>query len=233
MSDLTSDIEEAYARRDDTKGSRYGWWRPDVVNQNAIRGAAVRRFLHHAFGTDLSATSVLDAGCGDGRLLRSLLECGVEPGRMLGVDMLSDRIESARRMSPPTLRFEVEDAIDVDPDRTFSLVTAFTVLSSITQERQRIKVLEGLWNRVEPGGWLLVFDFRFNNPSNPDVTGVRPRWISNHIHAEDRYVKTMFTPPPIARRLAPVSPILDRCFGQIVFPLRSHYLLGLNRGAKG
>ena len=232
MNNLSNQIDEAYARRDEIKGNRYGRWQPDVINQNAIRGAVVRRFLHHAFGPDLQAQSVLDAGCGDGRLLRSLLECGVEPGRMLGVDMLSDRIELARRISPPTMRFEVGNAIEVQPERTFGLVTAFTVLSSITQAGQRAEVLEGLWNRVDPGGWLLVFDFRFDNPRNPDVTGVRPRWIVDQLDAEDRFLKTMFTPPPIARRLAPLSPMLDRCFGQIVFPLRSHYLLGLKRAER-
>ena len=94
MNTLRPDIEDAYSRRDRSKGDRYGWWQPDVINQHFIRDMAFRRFLHDAFGADLSKIDVLDAGCGHGGLLRSLIECFVDPSRMIGVDMLSDRIET-------------------------------------------------------------------------------------------------------------------------------------------
>ena len=232
MNTLRTDIEDAYSRRDRSKGDRYGWWQPDVINQHFIRDMAVRRFLHDAFGGDLSKIDVLDAGCGHGGLLRSLIECGVDPARMIGVDMLDSRIEEARRRSPSDLRFEIGDATKVDAGQSFDLVTAFTVLSSIHPDPRRAEVLRALQDRVRPGGWLLLFDFRFNNPRNPDVSGVKPRWITDAARSGETHLRTMFTPPPIARRLAPVSPMLDRCFGQIVFPLRSHYLLGLKQAAR-
>ncbi len=229
MSDLTNRIEAAYDRRDRIKGDRYGWWQPDVVNQEAIRTAELRRFLLHGFGTDLTTLTVLDAGCGDGRVSRSLLECGVDAARVIGVDMLQDRVETARSLSPGRLRFETGDAVEVEPGRRFDLVTVFTLLSSVTDETERSRVLQGLWDRVNTGGWLLVFDFRFDNPMNPDVRGVRPRWISSRIDSSDQWVRTMFTPPPLARRLAALSPTLDRVVARIVAPIRSHYLMGLRR----
>lgn len=231
MSDLTSQIEGAYARRDDVKGDRYEWWQPDLINQHVIRGMAVRRFLHHAFGGSLSTIDVLDAGCGQGALLRTLIECGADPSRMIGVDMLQSRIDDARRRSPSSLRFETGDATEVDAGRTFDLVTAFTVFSSIMPIAQRAKVLRALHDRVRPGGWILTFDFRFDNPRNPDVSGVKPRWIRKQLEPGDIHLRTMFTPPPIARRLAPLHPALDRCFGSIAWPLRSHFLLGIRKPA--
>lgn len=231
MSDLTSRIQEAYARRDDVKGDRYEWWQPDMVNQSHIRSMAFRHFLHHAFGGDLSKTDVLDAGCGDGGLLRTLVECGGEPRRMIGVDMLQSRIDEARRRSPSRLRFEVGDATEVDVERNFDLVTAFTVFSSIMPLAQRAAVLHALHDRVRPGGWFLVFDFRFNNPRNPEVSGVKPRWIRDQLGPGEIHLRTMFTPPPIARRLAPLHPALDRCFASIAWPLRSHFLLGVRKPA--
>ena len=231
MSDLTKQIEEAYGRRDRDNGDRYGWWQPDVINQHFIRGMAVRRFLHDAFGGDLSKIDVLDAGCGHGGLLRSLIECGVDPARMIGVDMLDSRIEEARRRSPSDLRFEIGDATKVDAGQSFDLVTAFTVLSSIHPDPRRAEVLRALQDRVRPGGWLLLFDFRFNNPRNPDVSGVKPRWITDAARSGETHLRTMFSPPPIARRLAPIHLVLDRCFAAIAPPLRSHFLLGIRATA--
>jgi SAM-dependent methyltransferase len=229
MNSLRTDIEDAYSRRDRIKGDRYGWWQPDVINQQVIRDMALRRFLHHAFAGDLSNLDVLDAGCGHGGLLRSLIECGADPSRMIGVDMLRNRIDDARRRSPSDLRFEIGDATEVDAGRTFDLVTAFTVLSSIKPDARRAGVLRALQNRVRPGGWLLVFDFRFNNPRNSDVSGVKPRWIKDQADPGEIHLKTMFSPPPIARRLAPIHPVLYRCFAAIARPFRSHFLLGIGK----
>ncbi len=54
---------------------------------------------------DFTGLRVLDAGCGDGRLVWRIAP---QAKSMLGVDLEAEEIETARRETPPELRGKVE-----------------------------------------------------------------------------------------------------------------------------
>src|SRR5438132_13355288 len=67
-----------------------------------------------------SPTSVLDAGCGTGRVARELARRGVD---VVGVDLDPDMLATARRRSPE-VRWVEADLASFDLGRTFDVVVA-------------------------------------------------------------------------------------------------------------
>ena len=224
-------IRDTYARRDATKGDRYAWYQPDVINQEAARQAVLRQLLHRAFSNDLSSLDVLDVGCGTGSLLRGLIELGVSPSRCTGIDLLPDRIETAIGRSHPAMQWHVGGLAALDADKTFDLVTAWTVLSSVVDADARRSLIDDMWDRVRPGGWLQIFDFRFNNPRNPDVRRVR---VSDFRELDpvptEVFRRSLITSPPLARRLCRAHPRLDSLLSAVLPAVRSHQFHMLRRG---
>ncbi len=228
MTGSTQRIKDAYARRDATKGDRYAWHQPDVINQDAARQAVLRQLLHRVFGNDLSSLDVLDVGCGTGSLLRGLIELGVSPSSCTGIDLLPDRIETAIERSHPAMQWHVGGLAALNVDKTFDLVTAWTVLSSVVDADARRSLIDDMWDRVRPGGWLQIFDFRFNNPRNPDVRSVERGEVS-HLHAGRSFRRTIWTPPVLARGLCRLHSSIDRLFAAALPLMRSHQFLMLQR----
>ena len=223
MSELRDQIKSQYAHRDAIKGDRYAWHKPDVMNQTVAKSFALRKLLRRLIGENLSQIHVLDVGCGTGTLLRELLELGVEAQNCTGVDFLSDRIEEANNRSPQAMNFQVGGLESVDPAHRFNLVTAFTVLSSVLDAQARQDLLKEMWSRVKPGGWMMIFDFRFNNPRNKDVRAVRSiDFDCLSASCAQQITKSLLTPPPIARCLCQVHALLDRAFAAILPIARSH-----------
>ena len=231
MTDSASQIRDVYARRDATKGDRYAWYQRDVINQEVARNTAVRTLLHRAFGGDLSAVDVLDVGCGNGAMLRGLIELGVPPEKCTGIDFLPDRIEDAVSRSHVSMHWQVGGLETIDSDRRFALVTAWTVLSSVPGADERRSLLDALWERVRPGGWLQVFDFRFNNPRNPDVRRVRKcDFCELEPVPTEGIQRSLITPPPLARWLCRAHPRLDSLLSTVLPAVRSHQFYMLRRG---
>ena len=231
MTDSAQHIKDAYARRDATKGDRYAWYQPDVINQEVARQAVLRRLLYRAFGNDVSSLDVLDVGCGTGSLLRGLIELGVSPSSCTGIDLLPDRIETAIERSHPAMQWHVGGLAALNVDKTFDLVTAWTVLSSVVDADARRSLIDDMWDRVRPGGWLQIFDFRFNNPRNPDVRRVRACDLGELDPAPtERLRRSLITSPPLARRLCSVHPRLDSLLSAVVPAVRSHQFHMLRRG---
>lgn len=223
MSKLPDQIKVQYARRDATKGDRYAWHQLDVMNQETAKSLAVQQLLRRSIGKDLSHIHVLDVGCGTGTLLRSLLELGVQPQKCTGIDFLSDRIEEAISQSPQGMQFHVGGLESVDPAHSFDLVTAFTVLSSVLDVQARQQLINEMWDRVKPGGWMMIFDFRFNNPRNRDVRAVKSKdFDCLSVSCAHQITKSLLTPPPIARRLCQFHSVLDRVFAAMLPIARSH-----------
>jgi hypothetical protein len=104
-------------------------------------------------------------------------------------------------------------------------VLAVTVFSSIFDTSMAANVAGEIERVLRPGGALLWYDFRYDNPSNRDVHGVRELEVRRLFPGLDGRLLGLTLLPPLARRLGPMTavayPILSR-----LPPLRSH-LLGL------
>lgn len=103
-------------------------------------------------GLDLDgAESVLDLGCGDGRITAEI--AGRLPaGRALGVDPSHRMVEYARgAYAAPNLRFEIADARTLPFEADFDLVVSFNALHWVRQPDQP-RAMAALARSLRPGG---------------------------------------------------------------------------------
>lgn len=98
---------------------------------------------------ELEPDSLLDVGCGDGRLF-SLL--GVSPDRQVGADLSRKAIRHARAFNP-SVEFKVCDAGHINEE--FDVVTAVEVLEHIPDEKLT-SFVEGAEERLNSGGHFIV-----------------------------------------------------------------------------
>lgn len=197
-------IRAVYARRDLTgKSDLYGHDRPDMAYIQQRCQDAWREALAAVGALPPAGLEVLDLGCGFGGWLRMLVQWGAEPGRVHGVDLLGDRIEQARRVSPPEMDLRVGSGLRLDFDAaSFDLCAASTVFSSIPDPQLQQALAAELSRVLRPGGWLLVFDFVISDPRNPDTVGVGPARM-RALFPELRLAgsRRLLLPAPLLRRL--------------------------------
>lgn len=217
-------VNAVYAKRDLSGiSSLYAWHRPEVREQDAERERIYASFLFEAFGANLSKITALDVGCGDGRFLQMLVSWGANPELLIGTEYLETRLKAAVMRTAPGISWHLGD-LDFVQDATCDLVVANTVFSSILQEDIRNGLAGEMWRVLKPGGHIMVFDFRYNNPLNKNVRRVTRRELSRYWHqmVPLKY-QTLLLLPPLARLLAPYSLTALRILGCIpVF--RSHFV---------
>ena len=96
--------------------------------------------------------SVLDAGCGTGRVARELARRGVE---VIGVDLDPDMLATARRRSPE-LRWIEADLASVELGRPFDLVLAAGNVAILLTPGTEAAVIRNLARHLRPGGHLVA-----------------------------------------------------------------------------
>jgi len=102
--------------------------------------------MHHA------PRSVLDAGCGTGRVARELARRGVD---VVGVDLDPDMLATARRRSPE-LQWVQADLAGLDLGRTFDVVVAAGNVMILLTPGTEPLVLANLARHLPPGGLLIA-----------------------------------------------------------------------------
>ena len=201
----------------------YAWHRPDVMEQDAARNRVAGAMLAEAFGSDLGTLGILDVGCGSGGFLRQLVHWGADPLKLTGTEYQHDRLEQARLRSAPGIRWHLGD-LDILSDASVDLAIANTVFSSILDPAARQTLAAEMWRVLRPGGWTMLFDFRYNNPSNAQVR--RLGWHeARSLWPDDAFrYQTLLLAPPIARRLGAAPRLLGELLVTLAPILRSHFI---------
>lgn len=218
-------ISDVYHSRDNSdKRHLYAWHLPLVRYQEAIKDRMFAEVLKLAFGEDLSQISVLDVGCGDGNFLRKLIEWGASPDMLIGTEFLENRLLKAQGMTSDQVHYHLGD-LEFTKTNGVDLISAHTVFSSILATKEREVLASKMWERVRKGGWIMIFDFRYNNPSNSNVRKVTIRELRKNWPSSNRSIlKKGMLVPPLARKL-PGSNYAIADFCTLIFPfLRSHFV---------
>jgi ubiquinone/menaquinone biosynthesis C-methylase UbiE len=190
------------------------------------RRAAFRHLLAQAGLVPLTGRRALEVGSGAGGELAWLVELGAPPSALVGVDLIPDRVATARR-AHPEIDFRHGNAEQLGFDAaTFDLVMAITVFSSILDPAMAGNVAAEIARVLRPGGALLWYDVRYDS-TNPNVKAV-PAWrVRELFPGFAGTLQTVTVLPPIARRLGPATRVAYPALAALP-PLRSH-LAGLLR----
>jgi ubiquinone/menaquinone biosynthesis C-methylase UbiE len=222
-------VREAYARRAERGlDARYEYWQPANLFIYQARERELLAHLRRAGLLPLTGRKVLDAGCGDGAVLRDLLRYGAEEGNLRGVDLLPDRVERARALLPEAT-IDVGDARSLAfEDESFDLVLGFTLLSSVVDPEAR-KAVAGEMRRVtKRGGLVVLYDFRVN-PLNRDTRPVPPGELRSLFAGSQVDVRSTTLAPPLLRALIRVPGGWFACSALDVLPfVRTHYVAAVH-----
>ena len=203
--------------------ARYAWHRPEILQQVAARSRTFAALLSSTVGADLSAVRVLDVGCGSGGFLRQLIDWGADPAKLTGTELQKDRLDHARRCTAPGVTWHL-GPLEGIPQDSFDLVTAQTVFSSILHPGLRRELGAQMWRALRPGGWCLVFDFRYDNPRNRNVRKVTRAELEAMWPGGQRRYRSLLLAPPINRLLAGMPYLATELLAAVAPLLRSHFM---------
>jgi len=171
----------------------------------------------------LAEVRILEVGCGGGGILPLLTYYGATPGLLHGLDIDGTRVRSAQSRFP-AMSFTRADATRLPvKHRSYDIVLQSTMFSSILNRAQRKAAAAELVRVLRPGGFILWFDLRYNNPRNRRVQAVTRREITLELFpgSSTHFVSAVLL-PPLARRIAPVSWLFAEALTLLPL-LRTHY----------
>jgi SAM-dependent methyltransferase len=158
-------IERVYAGYRDDRGRQRAWSAENAGNA-AIREEVLRTLLELTPDALAGDGAVLDAGCGTGWWLARLVQEGVAPSRLVGIDLLSERVQGAEARVPGA-RVLAGDVRSLPlPAGSCALVLLFTVLSAMGS-REDVRSALGEARRVlARGGAIAVWEPRVWTPNS-------------------------------------------------------------------
>ena len=125
------------------------WLRDDIA------GRPFDRALLHAFAErvlELGNTTVVDVGCGPGRITVLLKDMGLDA---FGIDLSAGMVELARK-THPMLRFDVGSMLALDlPSASVGGVLAYYSIIHLPRDR-RAAALAEFFRVLAPGGQLML-----------------------------------------------------------------------------
>ena len=140
-------------------GAKNRWLRTrdvvgDTYDARYERAAAAGENVHGEadFLMRFRPASVLDAGCGTGRVARELARRGVD---VVGVDLDEEMLATARRKAPD-LPWHSADLVSVELRRTFSAILAAGNVITLLTPGTENAVIANLARHLEPGGVLIA-----------------------------------------------------------------------------
>ena len=199
-------IKEAYTKRDSLgKNKLYTVFNPASLFIGQQRERAIVDTIKRSGIEDLSDKNILDVGCGKGGTLRDFIKYGARAKNCYGIDLLPDRIDNAKKLSPNVfLRCGNAENLPYE-SHFFDMVISSTLFTSILDKRMKQNIAREMLRVLKTEGIVLWYDYHLNNPQNPDVKGVKKKEIFELFPDCEIILKRITLAPPISRAIAPHS----------------------------
>ncbi len=201
-------------------------WSAENLGNRAIRAEVTEAAIELA-EPELSAyAEVLDIGCGSGWWLELLAQRSGCASSLHGVELVPDRVAAAQLRVPSATIVEGDARRLPYGSGRFSMISMFTVLSSLSGRTDIEVALREARRALSPHGALLIWEPRLPNPLNRHTTLVDRALLARALPEMKTTIRTITVLPPLARSLGPrterLYPLLAR-----VPVLRSHRLICL------
>jgi ubiquinone/menaquinone biosynthesis C-methylase UbiE len=217
-------------RRASNRAQRYSRTNPGHLYALHEREATMAALFRSAGLRSLTGLRILDVGCGVGATLRQYLEYEADPERLWGIDLLPEFVQSAGSgsLNPQVVCGSASDL--PFPDGSFDFVSQFMLLTSVLDNGVKRQMAREIDRVLVPGGRLLWYDFAFNNPSNPDVRGIRLAEVRRLFPEFSITSRKITLAPPLGRAIGHLGPTIYFLTSKLRF-LCTHYLCLLEKPA--
>ena len=216
-------------RKEQGSGAKYSVFaRGHLYIQWTIERELLKKLAAHGI-TNFRDTRILEVGCGAGDWLRDFVSYGADPSYLHGIDLIEERLETARYLSP-NISFKKCNAEQIPyPDKHFDIVFQAVVFTSILDSETKKKIADEMLRVLKDDGLIIWFDFRYNNPRNPDVKGIKKDEVLSLFNGCTLDFKSIVLAPPITRLLEKYSTLACYLPEKLPF-LRTHYLTVIKKG---
>lgn len=210
-------------RQAEVPGERYAPWNPAEMLMRSERKRLAAAMLRRAGAFPDTRSPCLEVGFGALGWLGELITWGVGERRLAGIELDAERVARARERLPAA-DLRLGDAARLPwGDGTFALAVASTVFTSVLEAAARRRMASEITRVLKPGGALLWYDFRLDNPRNPAVRGIPRRQLRSLFPALAGDIRSLTLAPPLARLVAPRSHAAAVLLSCLPF-LRTHLL---------
>lgn len=211
MTALEEEIGRNYGRRGGKDHLYAGGYAQRAFEER--RGIMAKFFTEHRQSGD----DILEIGAGHGDNVRIMRDGGFSDAHIYLNELLPERAVNIRTRYPAVHCLE-GNALAL-PDAQYAWIFQSTVFTSIPGDDDRRRLADRMWQLLKPGGYLVWYDFIFNNPSNKDVRAVTPREVRSLFrHGNEVMMRKVTLAPPVGRRIGRLYNVFNLPF------LRSHIL---------
>lgn len=229
MTEERGRILDEYARRErEVDKDLYAPWNAAEENARSRRRLLAATLFHELECFPEPGEPVLEVGYGRLGWLADLLTWGLRQEDLHGIELDPARAAVARRTFPAAdLRVGDAETLPWD-DGSFQLVVASTVFTSVLDDGLRRRMGSEIERVLCPGGALVWYDFRFDNPKNSQVRGIGSRELRKLFPGLAGRIRSTTLAPPLGRPLAGPLPWLAALLEAFPF-LRSHLVAVLRK----
>ena len=195
------------------------------------RQREIRRILASAYPDGLEKVSLLETGCGNGQWLAEFQTFGFMPENLAGIELGGKRAEFAkRRIQGADIRHG--NAAELPwKDESFDIVFQSTVFTSVKDPGTRKKIASEMKRVCKKSGFILWYDFIYDSPKNPDVSGVGKKEVSSLFAPWKCEFRKITLAPPLARAIAPYSVLTADMLETLLPFLRTHIIAKITPSA--
>jgi SAM-dependent methyltransferase len=192
-------IRSEYARRSREVGAEH--WRVRLFVRQ-LRERVLLEELGRAGMLPLAGRRVLDVGCGDGQWLADFQTWGARQADLAGIELGAERASRARERLPAADVQEGNAAELPWEDGRFDVVMQATLLSSLVDPELRRAVVAEMARVTAPGGVVVSYDMRTENPRNEHLRAVGRRELEELFPGFDVRARPVTLLLPVTRRVA-------------------------------
>ena len=223
-------MQQEYARRTEEglAGDRYSFQNPAHRWIILDRQKEIRKLLKTHQPAGLADLQILEIGCGSGGVMDEFIQLGAEPGNLVGVDLLLDRLKQASTSMKNECSWVNANGQHLPfLDGTFHLTLQFTAFSSILDPETKKDMAAEILRVLKPGGSIVWYDFIWN-PANPQTKGIGLKEIKKLFPGCNLTPARITLAPPLVRALLPRFPRLAGWLSSLKI-LNSHLLVWIQK----
>ncbi|MFA6309774.1 MAG: methyltransferase domain-containing protein, partial [Clostridia bacterium] len=128
----------------------------DLFNDFIVTSQIIHTLINNG-KEDLPNMMILDAGCGNGRMLRKMCELGARPINCDGIDLSHDVVEYARLNSPEGIYYFDGDIKNMPfNDAKYDIIFNFGVLIHILDDDYIREIAKEFYRVLKPGGLVFI-----------------------------------------------------------------------------
>lgn len=218
-------LREEYAERSrrGTDSQLYSFFNPSYLFAIQQRQRLMLDLLKTHGYDKLHEMTILEVGCGSGKVLAEFVHYGASPSQTHGIDLLPNRLYQAQKRLCQSPIICADGQSLPFRSNTYDLVLQFTALSSVLDDTVKQRMAAEMLRVLKPTGAILWYDF-WLNPTNPQTKGIRKSEI-RRLFPDCKYTFRQITlAPPLARRLVPISWTVASLMDKLRV-LNTHYLV--------